>query len=119
MSAQLLSFPFRLAPSGSAVTLSADSDEYYAEEIAALVVTRRGERILVPSFGIDDPVFQGVDRQDIALAVATFGPPVDIVAVTTRQVDDSHQDVVITFQRSLAPSDRAGIRIATTDVGVV
>lgn len=118
MATNLISFPFRLAPSGSVVTTADGTDERYAEEISTLILTRRGERPLVPAFGIDDPVFAGVDEHDLGLAVQTFGPPVVITAVTTKQVDDSRQTVVVSWDRAdVVPT--AGQRINVSDLGVL
>lgn len=115
-STDLISFPLRLSPAGSVVTRPQDSDDYLAEEIAALLLTRRGERHLVPTFGTDDPVFNTVDLQDLSVAVATFGPAVEITEVRVRQVDQTRQTVVVSFQRT--GDLGANVRISSTDVEV-
>lgn len=79
----VLSYPFRLAPGGGVATVPDGSSEAHAEAIAVLALTRRGERVLVPGFGITDPVFTGVDVAELNAALATFGP----VGVRVTEVD--------------------------------
>lgn len=92
-----LSFPFRLTPSGRAAVVEEDTDEENAERIAALVLTRRGERELAPQFGVEDPVFQFPDAADLAAGIALFGPDVEFTMETT-YVSDRAARVEITFE---------------------
>lgn len=98
MAVPLIAYPFRLSPSGSVVTVEEGTDEQYAQELAVAVLTRTGERPLVPDFGIDDPVFVGFDAEALRLHVDLFGPPVDVSGVAIRVVDESTQSVVIEFE---------------------
>lgn len=93
----LVSFPFRLAPTGYVVTRDEDDPAYYAELIGQLVATHLGERIQVPSFGLADPTFTKMDAQELAYKVEAFGPPVRITAVTEEPVGDSVVNVKIEF----------------------
>lgn len=96
--ANLISHPFRLGPTGAVVTRPEDSEDYYAELIAVMVGTVPGERDQVPLFGVNDPVFGSVfDPHQLVSKLAIFGPPVTITSVTTKQVSDTEQDVVIGF----------------------
>jgi hypothetical protein len=97
MAVPLIAYPFRLSPSGSVVTVEEGTDEQHAHELAVAVLTRTGERPLVPDFGTADPVFVGFDNEALRLHVDLFGPPVDITAVAVTFVDDSTQSVVIEF----------------------
>lgn len=47
----LLAFPFRLRPDGSAATVLDGTDEAHAQDVALLCLTRKGERPLVPDYG--------------------------------------------------------------------
>lgn len=96
--ARLLAFPFRVAPNGSAVTVEAETDEAYRQELAMLLATRPGERPLAPEYGIDDPAFGELDEAQVIAAVEAFGPPVVIEAVETVYPDDTTADVVVTFR---------------------
>lgn len=98
MAVPLIAYPFRLSPSGSVVTVEEGTDEQYAQELAVAVLTRTGERPLVPDFGIDDPVFIGFDAEALRLHIDLFGPPVDVNDVAIRYVDATTQSVVIEFE---------------------
>ena len=97
MATPLIAYPFRLAPGGGVATAEDSSDEQLAQELAVAVLTRPGERPLVPSFGIADPVFVGFDDDAVRLHVEAFGPGVNIDGVKVRFVNDRTQDVVVTF----------------------
>lgn len=93
----VLSFPFRIGGNGSAVTVEQDTDDQYAELLAALIMTRPGERPLVPGFGTPDPTFVGLDIAALEGAATVFGPPVTISDVTVTITGVSSQDVVVEF----------------------
>lgn len=97
MATNLISFPFRVAPSGSVVTRPDDSSTYYSELIATLVMTKPGERPQVPLYGLTDPTFDQVNAQELVYKVGLFGPPVSITSVKMNYVDDHTQDVVVEF----------------------
>lgn len=98
MAVPLISYPFRLSPSGSVVTVEEGTDEQHAEELAVAVLTRTGERPLVPDFGIADPVFVGFDAEALRLHIDLFGPPVDVAGVSVRYVNEATQSVVVEFE---------------------
>lgn len=97
MATNLLSWPFRIAPNGSAVTRPQDSVEYHAEEISQMVTTRQGERPLVPSFGLEDTTYNQIDPQELAIRVGQHKIPVRILDVVTKQVTEGRQEAVVTF----------------------
>lgn len=93
-----LSFPFRLLANGAAAAVEQTSDAGMAEKIAQLILTRPGERELVPGFGVPDPVFGGLSAADLRAGVAAYGPPVTITSVTaTPQPDGITQAVSVEF----------------------
>jgi hypothetical protein len=94
---QLLSHPFRILPSGRAATVEQGSDEAHAEQLAVLLLTRRGERDLVPGFGVSDPVFAGFDPAEIAAGVSAYGPPVQIESIDVTPAGDGTVAVDIRF----------------------
>lgn len=97
---QTLSLPFRLDPQGHVVTVTQGSDGHATELVAMLTLTRKGERPLVPDFGITDPAFVGLDSAELSVAVATFGPEGVRVEVTDeRQTDESTRAYSITIER--------------------
>lgn len=97
MTTSLISYPFRLSAAGTVATVPEGSDDQLAQELAVAVLTKQGERMLVPGFGIADPAFVGFEEDALLMHVELFGPPVDIDAVTARFIDDHTQDVVVQF----------------------
>lgn len=96
--AAVLSFPFRVTASGAAATVEQDSDEQKADLLAALILTRPGERDLVPGFGVPDPTFVGIDVAAVEGAAAVFGPDVTITDVQVTVTGPGSQDVLIEFE---------------------
>lgn len=96
---RILSHPFRFI-GGRAATVDQASDEGNAEQIAVLILTRRGERMLVPDFGIDDPTFDGVSPTDISLGLTLFGPPVVVEDITTAYPNATTQEVTVHYAES-------------------
>jgi phage baseplate assembly protein W len=97
MSTQLISHPFRLGADGSVVTQPDGSDEYLAEQLTLLVMTIPGEREQVPSFGMRDAAFEGLDYAMLTAQLALFGPPVNIASITVQQVSDGQAAIAIEF----------------------
>lgn len=95
----LISHPFRLAPSGVIATVDDTSDQYVAEQLAVLILTKPGERPLVPDLGLADPTFAGFDGSTLQEQVDAFGPPCQIVDVTITPSGETVQDVEVTFTR--------------------
>jgi hypothetical protein len=94
---RILSHPFRLAPDGRIATVEQDTAQAHAEQLAVLVLTRRGERPLVPTFGITDPTFGDLDVAELEGAVETFGPAVALEEVELEFLDESTEQVTVTF----------------------
>lgn len=92
--AQILSFPFRLLANGSAATVEQNSDEGDREGVAQLVLTRVGERPLVPGFGLPDPAFAGFEVTQLAAGLAIYGPPVTPSSVTVVAGDRPNTQLV-------------------------
>ena len=96
--ARILSVPFRLTPAGRAATVEQHSADGRAEQLAVLLRTRRGERSLVPAFGVPDPAFSEVTVAQVAAAVAMFGPPVTIEDVVVDYPAADRQEVIVTYE---------------------
>lgn len=95
--ALILSHPFRLRPNGAVALVEQQSEAGEAEQLAVLVMTRRGERPLVPGFGLTDPAFGGFSPGELAAEVTIYGPPVRLADVAVRDESDTAQAVLITF----------------------
>lgn len=104
MPTNLISFPFRLAPTGYVVTREQDDTAYYAELLGVLIATHEGERELTPTFGLTDPTFSDLDAQELAYKVDIFGPPVRLTTVTQEFVTETTVDVRVEF----TPLEAAG-----------
>lgn len=95
----VISHPFRLAPTGEVATVLDGTEQANAEAIAVLVSTRIGERVLVPGFGISDPVFAEVDEAEVNAGLATYGPPdVNVTAITIDYPTDTAAAIRIDFE---------------------
>lgn len=93
----LLAYPFRLRPDGSAATVTDGTDDAYRQEIALLCLTRKGERPLVPDYGTTDPVADLLDVAELNAALATFGPAVTIDDVAVEYPDDVTARALLTY----------------------
>lgn len=94
---ELLSHPFRLERNGSVATVTDGTDEANAEGIAVLALTRKGERDLVPDFGLTDPAFDSVTLADLNIGLLDYGPTVEVTDVTFTYPNDWTQRVVLAF----------------------
>lgn len=97
MATPLISYPFRLTPVGTVATVDDGTDEQLSQELIMPILTRAGERPLVPDYGLADPAFVGFEADALRLHVELFGPPVEIEQVDVRFLDDRTQDVVVHF----------------------
>lgn len=95
--ASILSHPFRLA-GGRIAVVEQFSDQANAEQLAVLLLTRRGERPLVPTFGVADPTFDALDVGDVLTGIEAFGPEVALMDVETRFTGPMTQEVVVTYE---------------------
>lgn len=95
---ELLSHPFRLEANGAVATVEDDTEEAYAEGIAVLALTRKGERDLVPDFGLTDPAFNELSLAELNVGLTDFGPPVEVTDVAIEYPTDTTERVVIAFE---------------------
>jgi hypothetical protein len=94
--AQVFALPFRVV-GGRVATVEGDSDSGHAQEIAVLCSTLKGERVLVPDYGISDPVGVGLDLAEINACLALYGPGVTVDSLDVDWVDPGTQTAVLTF----------------------
>jgi hypothetical protein len=100
--ALVLAHPFRIA-AGRIVTVEAASDPGVAQAIAQVVTTRLGERELVPSFGVRDPAFVGLDPGDVNSCLALHGPAAIVTSIDVVDVTASSERLLLSFR----PADGA------------
>lgn len=95
---RLLSYPFRLTASGDAATVEQGTEDEAAEAVAVLILTRKGERDLVPDYGVSDPVAQGLNLAEITAGLIDYGPPGIIVDdVTVAYPSDTLERIELTI----------------------
>lgn len=96
---RLIAFPFQLDPTGSIATVDQDSDAEIDQSIALAMLTRPGERIQVPTFGVADPAFARFAVGALQRHCDDFGPEVDITTVSTTRPAEGREEVVINWSR--------------------
>lgn len=99
----MISFPFRLGPTGSVATVEQGSDQEINEEIAMAMLTRPGERIQVPSFGVADPAFEGFVLGALQRHLIDFGPDVTVTEVGSQFLADGRQQATISWRLAEQP----------------
>lgn len=96
-----LSYPFRIDSNNRRfAAVSSDTDTYKAEQIQSYLRTYKGDRLLFPSFGIDDPVFSGFDVDNFIDDFLEFysSDTIPITSVTTATTEGVVSDVIIEFK---------------------
>lgn len=99
MAVRVISFPFRLDGTGAVASVEQNSDQDVEEQIALAALTRPGERIQVPTFGIVDPAFRHFQAAALQRHLIDFGPDVEITAVTMTPDGDGRERVAVSWQR--------------------
>ena len=95
----MIAFPFRLDPTGSIASVDQDSDAEIDQQIAVGMLTRPGERITVPTFGVHDPSFNHFLLGNLQRHCVDFGPDVTIRTVQTNQLTEGREQVTINWER--------------------
>lgn len=88
--------PFRFV-GGKAVEVEQDSVDDIAVCVEALLRTRPGERIELPTYGIPDPVFVGADTEAIMASVRDWEPRASIAIEEGWDYDAFIQSLRITL----------------------
>lgn len=89
---QLISHPFRVLSNGSVATSDQGGTDSNMEQIAMFIMTIRGERVMVPEFGLRDATFGVIEPGEISTGVHIYGPPdvsidtVDVLPTTNEGV---------------------------------
>lgn len=96
--AALLSLPFRISPAGQAVTTEQGDDEYYRQQIATILLTVQGERLLTEELGMPDMAFDGFRHSTFQAQVEVWLPEISELRATVEKTTDSSQTVVVNFE---------------------
>lgn len=95
---RLLSYPFRLAPGGEVATVEEGTEDAAAEALAVLCLTRKGERTLVPDFGVTDPTHHRLSLGEVAVGLLDYGPDgVTVEAIEVTYPSDTLERVELTI----------------------
>ena len=95
--ARLISFPFRIAEYGGAASNEQGTDQYYREQIATIVLTKRGERILNDTLGMPDVAYSGFLYSAFQAQVAEELPEVVNLSANIEDTGETTEDVIIDF----------------------
>lgn len=93
-----IALPVRLLPSGNLATVEQDSTAEVAQSVRALLLTEPGERLADPDIGTPDPVFDGLDAEEVTAVLAEQEPRAT-VGIVTAMLDDAQQ-VRVSVQRA-------------------
>jgi hypothetical protein len=94
----VLAHPFRLAGSNVA-TVDDDSEAGARQEIAVLVTTQLGERLMVPDYGVTDPTFgSGLDLAEVNAGLSEFGPDGVVVTGYSAGLPDDRGVAAVTLE---------------------
>lgn len=95
---RLLSYPFRLTNAGDVATVEDGTEDAAAEALAVLILTRKGERSLVPDFGVTDPAFRNLNLAEVAVGLTDYGPDgVTLEDVSVTYPSDTLERVELTI----------------------
>lgn len=95
---QQISIPLRVGPNGRLVLVDQESDAGKAEQVAHLVSTRKGERVLDTDYGISDPAFARVEILEVIAGVEAYGPDVTVADVRSEDQGNGTQKVQVVLQ---------------------
>jgi hypothetical protein len=97
----VLSFPFRLTPTGSVATVEEGSDAAVDEAIAVLCLTTIGERHMRPTFGVPDPGFAGLHVGDVQVGLDEHGPEgITVLSVDSTPINNTQEAADIRWTRT-------------------
>jgi hypothetical protein len=95
---QLLAHPFALLPDGTAATVTDGTDDAFAQDITVIISTMKGERDLVPTFGLTDPTFDELDAAELNATLAVFCSAVAVADMTTTAITETTSAVTVHWE---------------------
>lgn len=91
--------PFAITATGSAQTVQQGTTQEVVQSVAMLVGTRPGTRYMLPTYGMTDPTFLGVNAAALQLAASTWEGR---AAVSVASVPGNEETVTVSV--GLAPT---------------
>lgn len=98
--ADTLSLPFRFGSDGRAATVAQGTDEAVLQSIAVVLMTRLGERALLPWLGIHDPTWGELDLVEANAAITQAGIDVTLRRLSAEWVDATTRRLVLEAERN-------------------
>jgi hypothetical protein len=95
--AKVLSLPFRFTTYNSVQVIEQGGDEYYRQQLVALLLTIAGERIMEPGLGMSDSTFDGFQYSEYQALVEEVFPEIINLEVETEFVNETTEQVSIRF----------------------
>lgn len=90
------SVPFRFS-GGLASKHPEGSDQYYLHILSMVLQTQPGEMPLDANFGINDPVFERINRATVMELAAKYVPELNIQQIATVLDNDGVERVVVQY----------------------
>lgn len=81
----LISYPFRIDPAGSVVTIAQGSARQAAQVAGHVLACRQGERPLAPTYGLPDPAGSGIDEGMAIAVLDDCEPDIQVDAIRASQ----------------------------------
>lgn len=91
------SVPFRFS-GGLAAKHQEGSDQYYLNILSMVLQTQPGEMPLDANFGVNDPVFERINRATIMELAAKYVPELTIEQIATILDNDGVERVVVQYR---------------------
>jgi phage baseplate assembly protein W len=88
-----LALPLTVGPSGSFNVLVQDTLAEVAQSVSVLLGTMKGDRTMVPDYGVDDPTFATPNAGAITQAVNQWEPRAAVVVTVSPMADNTRQNV--------------------------
>lgn len=103
--ADLIGFPFRVTNTGSVAVRSDGSEQCYTEELAILMLTKPGERELVPQYGISDPSFDDFTKSELLQRANMFCPDIQITDIQSSYPRNGEHRLVVEYETLVADNE--------------
>ena len=101
MSCRTMSYPFRIDYSNrKPAVVCNETDVFKAEQVSTYLRTHRGERLMFPDFGIEDPTFSVFDVADFIEGFSDFYSSdfIKISKINAAESEGVVSDIVIEFE---------------------
>jgi hypothetical protein len=118
-----IKLPFQLGPDGTIATVNEESG-IIDQHVRVLISTATGERVMVPTYGLDlagliygnnDPVLLNVIQNDVINAFQRWEPSIQLTNVNPAQSTDAQQGIAA-VDVEYTPTSVNAVGTATTPI---